>query len=588
MTRFGCVVLTAGRRPDDLRRAARVAAAPGGRRDRRRRRRQRLGARGPAGRRARRRAGGATTASRPAATRASRTSAASCSSSSTTTRRSRDDDALAPRRGAFAADPALGLVQLGSSARDGGRALPRLGPAAARAATRRAAARSPRCGRAPSRCRRAVFDAVGGWPARVPLRPRGRRPRLARDGRGLPRPLRGRHRRPASVARGAPRTAYSYYFGARNRVWLARRHLPLPLGIIFVAVLRAAHRAPPEFRRAVQEAVRGYRDGMRGPGTGAQPAAGQDAVADDPRRPPADHVTSDPDLDDRPAPSRTTRTTARTTSRRSTTSTSRTSSGCRRSGPYFREVWRRREFAFELSRTKLRAQHFDTVFGQLWLVLNPLLLACVYFVLVDILRGGSSRPGFFAHLVVGVFAYHLVSDAVREGTRSVVSGGRLILNTAFPRVLLPLGIGDHRGHAVPADDARLHPDPPASRAAVRPGRMLWVVPLTVAAGRHGGRVRDVRRRRCRSTSATSTSFMPYVLRIWLYVSPILYFADADAREVPVVPAQRQPDGAAAAAVERRRSSAGHLADDDAAARARRAWAFGALRRRLPLLRLAGA
>ena len=58
--------------------------------------------------------------------------------------------------------------------------------------------------------------------------------------------------------------------------------------------------------------------------------------------------------------------------------------------PYFRELWRRREFAFELSRTDLRAQHFNTVFGQLWLVLNPLLLACVYFVLVDILPGHST------------------------------------------------------------------------------------------------------------------------------------------------------------------------------------------------------
>ena len=55
-----------------------------------------------------------------------------------------------------------------------------------------------------------------------------------------------------------------------------------------------------------------------------------------------------------------------------------------------RELWRRREFACELSRTNLRAQHFDTAFGQLWLVLNPLLLALVYFVLVDILRGGAA------------------------------------------------------------------------------------------------------------------------------------------------------------------------------------------------------
>ena len=42
-------------------------------------------------------------------------------------------------------------------------------------------------------------------------------------------------------------------------------------------------------------------------------------------------------------------------------------------------------------RQALHAQHAGTVFGQLWLVLNPLLLAGVYFVLVDILRGVQPR-----------------------------------------------------------------------------------------------------------------------------------------------------------------------------------------------------
>ena len=50
-------------------------------------------------------------------------------------------------------------------------------------------------------------------------------------------------------------------------------------------------------------------------------------------------------------------------------------------GPYVRELWRRREFALEMARTNLRAQHFNTAFGLLWLVLNPLLLAGVYFML---------------------------------------------------------------------------------------------------------------------------------------------------------------------------------------------------------------
>jgi hypothetical protein len=59
---------------------------------------------------------------------------------------------------------------------------------------------------------------------------------------------------------------YSRYFGARNRVFLARRHLPLPLGALYVALFAARTlpllvRSPSDIRRA----LRGYRDGIRQP-----------------------------------------------------------------------------------------------------------------------------------------------------------------------------------------------------------------------------------------------------------------------------------------------------------------------------------
>jgi ABC-type polysaccharide/polyol phosphate export permease len=191
--------------------------------------------------------------------------------------------------------------------------------------------------------------------------------------------------------------------------------------------------------------------------------------------------------------------------------------------PYIREAWRRRAFAFEMSRTKLRAQHYNTAFGQLWLVLNPLLLALVYFILVDIIRGGSSQPGFFAHLVAGIFAYHLVSDAVRQGTKSVVTGGRLILNSAFPRVLLPMS-------SVISAVKRFLPCVllyiPVHAASGLPvnANLLWVFPLlfllivlssglAMIVGALQVYFRDLK------------DFMPYLLRVWLFASPVLYFAD---------------------------------------------------------------
>ena len=192
-------------------------------------------------------------------------------------------------------------------------------------------------------------------------------------------------------------------------------------------------------------------------------------------------------------------------------------------GAYIREAWRRRNFATELARTKLRAQHYNTVFGQLWLILNPLLLAGVYYILVDILRAGSNQPGFFAHLMAGLFAYYFVSGAVREGTKAVVSGGRLILNTAFPRVLLPIAsviIAFKRflPTAIIYIPVHIASDLPVSPV------LLWVLPLTgllIVLSTGLAMIVAALQVYFRDLKA----FMPYLLRVWLYISPVLYFAN---------------------------------------------------------------
>ena len=43
-------------------------------------------------------------------------------------------------------------------------------------------------------------------------------------------------------------------------------------------------------------------------------------------------------------------------------------------GSYLRSLWARRSFISEFSRSELREQNYGSVFGQLWLVLNPLFI----------------------------------------------------------------------------------------------------------------------------------------------------------------------------------------------------------------------
>jgi teichoic acid transport system permease protein len=195
-------------------------------------------------------------------------------------------------------------------------------------------------------------------------------------------------------------------------------------------------------------------------------------------------------------------------------------------GRYLGELWRRREFALELSRTTLRAQHFKTALGQIWLVVNPLMLALVYFILVSILRGGSRGAPFFAHLIAGLFAFRLVSNSVTKGAKSVVKGGRLILNTAFPRTLLPISsvmtsfmqfLPTMVVYAVIHVVAGLPVGP----------QLLWAIPIVVLLVVFATGVATF-------VSAAQvyfrdiSSFLPYMTRIWLYASPVLYYVD----EVP--------------------------------------------------------
>jgi ABC-type polysaccharide/polyol phosphate export permease len=190
--------------------------------------------------------------------------------------------------------------------------------------------------------------------------------------------------------------------------------------------------------------------------------------------------------------------------------------------PYLREVWKRREFAKELTWTNLRSAHFNTAFGQLWLVLNPIMLALVYLLLVDILRAGRHPPGYFAHLTAGIFVYYFVSGSIREATRSIVGGGKLILNTAFPRVLLPLStVATAFVRFIPTMAIYLiiH----AASGLPWTWTMLWVFPLTLAFALVAAGV-------CMFVAALQVyfrdfkNFMPYLLRIWLYGSPVLWLA----------------------------------------------------------------
>jgi teichoic acid transport system permease protein len=192
-------------------------------------------------------------------------------------------------------------------------------------------------------------------------------------------------------------------------------------------------------------------------------------------------------------------------------------------GRYWKSLWSRRTFIKEYSKSELREQHFDSVFGQLWLVLNPLLLSGVYFILIIII-GGATDSARYSHLTASLFLFYLVANSLTGGVKSVTAGQRLILNTAFPRIMLPIS-------AVVIAIFKFLPTLivfVVIKAIVGSPftiQMLWAIPvllitiflsLAVAITISCINVyfRDI------------ASFLPYLTRTLLYLSPILYEASA--------------------------------------------------------------
>jgi teichoic acid transport system permease protein len=171
----------------------------------------------------------------------------------------------------------------------------------------------------------------------------------------------------------------------------------------------------------------------------------------------------------------------------------------------------------------MRANDSQTFFGTLWLVINPLLLAAVYYLLVNVISGGHHGSKYFAHLVAGLFIFYFISGCMNQGAGSVVGGGRLILNTAFPRLLLPLSaVYQAVRRFLPTMGVYFVLHPIAGLPFTV--KLLWVIPiffeiLLFATG-------------LAFITATlqvyfrdTTSFLPYFTRIWLYLSPVLYYVE---------------------------------------------------------------
>ena len=188
-------------------------------------------------------------------------------------------------------------------------------------------------------------------------------------------------------------------------------------------------------------------------------------------------------------------------------------------GEAIREVSSRRRLVRYLVGAEVKKRGANTVLGNIWWVLDPLLLMLVYVVLVAIIarRPVDDYPLF---IFAAILPWKWFTAAVTDATSSIVNHHRLIKQIAFPKIVLPIAattagvVGLGFGMVPLAGIMLLYLDRLSPLILLVPliAAVQYVFTLGVALVVAAGNVfvRDL------------GNVMRHLLRLWFYLSPGLY------------------------------------------------------------------
>ncbi len=183
------------------------------------------------------------------------------------------------------------------------------------------------------------------------------------------------------------------------------------------------------------------------------------------------------------------------------------------------EVLSRRRLVRYLVQAEVKKRGANTLLGNIWWVLDPLLLMAVYVVLVTIITR-RSIPDYPLFLFAAILPWKWFSTAIVDATGSVVNQHRLVRQIAFPKIVLPLAatsaavVGFGFGLIPLAAIMLLYPERLSPFVILIPliAVVQYVFTLAVALLVAAGNVfvRDL------------GNVMRHLLRLWWYLSPGLY------------------------------------------------------------------
>jgi ABC-type polysaccharide/polyol phosphate export permease len=102
------------------------------------------------------------------------------------------------------------------------------------------------------------------------------------------------------------------------------------------------------------------------------------------------------------------------------------------------DIASRRRLIRYLLHAEMRKRGSDTILGNIWWVLDPLLQMLVYVVLVAIIGRGLNRPDYPLFIFAAILPWKWFSAVISDAATTVVKQERLIRQIAFPKIVLPV------------------------------------------------------------------------------------------------------------------------------------------------------
>ncbi|MBF8289629.1 MAG: Transport permease protein [Chloroflexi bacterium] len=186
------------------------------------------------------------------------------------------------------------------------------------------------------------------------------------------------------------------------------------------------------------------------------------------------------------------------------------------------DVWSRRKLIRYLVAADLKKKGRDTLFGNVWWILDPLLQMVVYVVLVSIIFG-RAEDDYALFIFAAILPWKWFSSAIGDTITSVSGQDRLIKQVQFPKIVLPVaailaGITQFAFGMVPLAALMLlvFPDRISATLVLIPVvaavQLVFTLALGVLAAALNVFFRDI------------GNLSRHALRLWFYLSPALYGA----------------------------------------------------------------